>query len=202
MSNPVELPALYRHSRFIARRKMLTLAGASFHVFDEDGELLAYSRQKAFKLKEDIRVYADESQSTELLTIKADRVIDFSASFSVIDSTNGTKVGSLRRKGMASLLRDTWEIFDETGQARGKMIEDSGGLAILRRMFDILTMVIPQKFRIEYDGQLVATMAQKFNPFVHKFDIEILDADDDDNTPRPLIVASAILLLAIEGRQG
>jgi uncharacterized protein YxjI len=200
MSHSTELPALYRTDRFLARRKILTLVGAAFHVFDEDGELLAYSRQKAFKLKEDIRIYADEGQSVELLTIQADRVIDFSAAYSVIDATTGRKVGSLRRKGMASLMRDTWEILDDAGRVRGRMLEDSAGLAILRRLVDFMTLLIPQKFRVEFDGRPVASIVQQFNPFVHKYTVELLD--DGSDIPRPLLVASAILLLAIEGRQG
>ena len=200
MSESAELPALYRSDRFVARRKVMTLLGASFHVYGEGGELLAYSRQKAFKLKEDIRVYADEQQTAELLTIRADRVIDFSAAYSVIDATTGRKVGSLRRKGMASLFRDSWEILDDAGEVRGRMREDSAGLAMLRRLVDFATLLIPQKFTVEVDGEQVATLKQQFNPFVHKFAVEL--HDEGVGVPRQLLVAAAILLLAVEGRQG
>ena len=42
------------------RFKVFKLLGGSFYVRDAAGTLVAFSEQKAFKLKEDIRVYADD----------------------------------------------------------------------------------------------------------------------------------------------
>ena len=58
---------LYQHDVFQARRQLFKLLGAAFHLRTMDGRLLAYSKQKAFKLREDIRVFADEAQTVELL---------------------------------------------------------------------------------------------------------------------------------------
>ena len=43
------------------------------------GNLIGYVKQKMFKLKEDINIFADENQTQQRFNIKADRVIDFSA---------------------------------------------------------------------------------------------------------------------------
>jgi hypothetical protein len=40
------------------------------------GRQVAYVRKKKFKLKEDVRVYEDESQSRLLFRMKADRMLD------------------------------------------------------------------------------------------------------------------------------
>src|ERR1700737_3042642 len=103
---------LYRHDQFQAQRQVLKLVGAAFRLKTLDGRLLAYSKQKAFRLKEDIRVYADEGQTVELLHIQADRIVDFSAAYRVVDSQSGEAVGTLRRKGWSSLFRDSWELLD------------------------------------------------------------------------------------------
>ena len=48
---------------FYIRRKVLKIFGGSFHVYDSRDNLVFFSSQKAFKLKEDIRVFSDESMS-------------------------------------------------------------------------------------------------------------------------------------------
>ena len=194
------LPELYLHDRFLARRQVFRLFGGAFHLYAEDGRLLAYSKQKAFRLKEDIRVYADEAMTTELLSIQADRIIDWSAAYQVFDGQSGEHYGTLRRKGWASLWRDHWEILDDAGVVRGRVIEESGGLAFLRRMHDMAAMVIPQTFVIQVGEITVGVMKQNFNPFVQKYAVD-LTHDTEALLPRPLAVAAVILLLAIEGRQ-
>ena len=192
---------LYQHDVFQARRQLFKLLGAAFHLRTMDGRLLAYSKQKAFKLREDIRVFADEAQTVELLTIQADSIIDFSAAYKVIDSQTGEHVGSLRRKGWSSIFRDSWELLDPEGVVRGRVIEDSGWKAFVRRVLDLAKFVLPQAYLIQVDGQTVATMKQNFLGFPPKFTID-LSYDTQGRLPRPLAVATVILLLAIEGRQG
>ncbi len=194
------VPELYLHDRFLARRQVFKLFGGAFHLYAEDGRLLAYSKQKAFRLREDIRVFADEAMSHELLSIQADRIIDFSAAYQVNDGQTGEHYGTLRRKGWASLWRDHWEILDDAGVIRGRVLEESGGWAMLRRVVGLVAMLVPQTFRIEVGDVVVGEMKQNFNPFVQKYSVD-LSHDTEALLPRPLAVAAVILLLAIEGRQ-
>ena len=193
-------PALYEHDKFEARRQVFKLLGAAFHLRTADGELLAYSKQKAFKLKEDIRVYSDEAMTDELLYIQADRVMDWSAAYRVTDSKTGEVVGLLRRKGWSSMFRDSWEILNSVGNPLGRVIEDSGWKAMARRLIDLASILLPQTFLIQVDGQTVATMRQNHNVFAPKFFVD-LSLDELGLLPRPLAVATVVLLLAIEGRQ-
>lgn len=80
-------------------------------VVDAQGQLSFYIRQKLFKLKEVINVFADENRSQQLYTIKADRIIDFSARYNFADA-NGSYVGSVKRRGLRSIWRTYYEIFD------------------------------------------------------------------------------------------
>ena len=196
----VGTPEIYQLDQFVARRKVFKLLGAGFTLQTEDGRVLAASHQKAFRLKEDIRVYDGAESTTEILTIRANKVLDFSASYQVVDSTNGEVIGALRRKGWSSLFRDSWEILDADGGVRGRVVEDSGWKALVRRTNEFVAMCLPQTFLIEVDGQTVGTMKQNFNPFVQKYQVD-LSGDASGLLPRPLAVATVILLLAIEGRQ-
>jgi hypothetical protein len=195
------LPELFLHEQFVARRQVFKLFGAGFHLYAPDGRLLAYSKQKAFRLKEDIRVFADQAMTQEILCIQADRIIDWSAAYQVYDSQTGEHYGTLRRKGWTSLFRDAWEVLDGDGVVRGRVIEDSGGLAFVRRVIELASLLIPQTFRLEVGDEVVGTMKQNFNPFVQKYSVD-LTHDTEGLLPRPLAVAAVILLLAIEGRQG
>lgn len=91
--------------------KLLALA-SQIYVRDAQGTLIGYAKQKMFKFKEDVRIFADEGQTQELYQIKADRVIDFSARYNFIDSRTGQHLGSIKRRGMRSLWRAHYEIFD------------------------------------------------------------------------------------------
>jgi hypothetical protein len=196
----VASPEIYQHDRFMARRQVFRLFGAGFTLTTFDGRLLAASEQKAFKLKEDIRVNEGSTAGLEILRIAADRIIDFSAAYQVTDSRTGEHIGTLRRKGWSSLFRDSWEILDEDGVVRGKVVEDSAWKAAVRRLVDLASLFLPQTFHIEVEGRIVGTMKQNFNVFVQKFEVD-LTHDAEGFLPRPLAVATVILLLAIEGRQ-
>lgn len=98
----VNLHPAFRYDHYLLRRQVLALTG-KFHLYDPNGQLVLYSQQKMFRLKEDIRAYSDESCSQELLYIQARQIIDFSAAYDVIDSLSGERVGVLRRKGWRSL---------------------------------------------------------------------------------------------------
>jgi uncharacterized protein YxjI len=182
--------------RFLVRRKVFRILGAGFHVYDTAGNVVGFSEQKAFKLKEDIRVFTDDSKAKELLSIRARQIIDFSAAYDVVDSVEGRKVGALRRKGWSSILRDSWEILDDADRPIAHVREDSATMAMLRRF---LTNLIPQRYHVVTAGEKqVASLSQRFNPFVFKLEVEVAG---DCPVDRRLVLATAILLAAVEGRQ-
>src|SRR5687767_12753597 len=75
----------FAHGAYTVRKKFWKFFGAVFYILDEEGDLIGYSSQKAFKLKEDIRIYTDDSMTEELLVIKARSIIDFGATYDVTD---------------------------------------------------------------------------------------------------------------------
>ncbi|MBT3278274.1 MAG: hypothetical protein HN909_06325 [Phycisphaerales bacterium] len=181
---------------YTIRRKIFTLFGAAFHIYDEAGNLMAFSKQKAFKLKEDIRLYTDETCTTERLVIKATKVIDFSSAYEVTDPATGETLGVLKRKGFKSMLRDHWVMETADGMTI-QITEDSALMAMVRRL---LTNLFPQGFHAKTDtGALIASFKQNFNPFVQK--LKMTFAPDTAGVDARLIIAAGVLLVAIEGRQ-
>lgn len=186
----------YSHTEYIIRKKVFSIMGAKLHIFDTSEQLVCFSQMKAFKLKEDISLYTDESMQKEILRIKARNVVDFSATYDVHDTETGQHVGALRRKGLKSILKDEWIILDHHDQEIGKIKEDSTAMALLRRFISI----IPQQYNIEMDDITIPAFKQNFNPFVTKI-IADFSEDRGGRLDRRLGLAAGVLLCAIEGKQ-
>jgi len=188
---------IFEHNQYLLKRQVFALTG-KFRYYDPAGKLVLFSEQKMFKLREDIRVFADEGKSQEVLQIKARQVIDFSAAYDVIDSATGQKAGTLRRKGFKSMLRDEWEVLDVNDQVIGLLFEDSMGLALLRRL--LLGSLLPQNYDLTIRGQRAADLRQRFNIFRYELDVDF-SMDPARTLDRRVGLAAGILMAAIEGRQ-
>jgi uncharacterized protein YxjI len=188
---------IFENKEYTIRRKLLCFLGQTFYILDPVGQMILYCHQKAFRLKEDIRIYTDENKTQERLMIKARQIIDFSAAYDVVDSVEGKKIGALRRKGWASILKDSWELLDLQDNPIGTVEEDSWLMATLRRF---VTNLIPQTFYARKGDQVLATFRQNFNFFTPKLFVTLHPESEGVVDPR-LALAAGILLAAIEGRQ-
>jgi len=117
--------------------KLLALA-SQIYIRDANGNLIGYVKQKLFKLKEDINVFADESQSKLLFNIKADRVIDFSARYNFTFGS-GQFIGSIKRQGMRSIWKANYEISDANNQQVLQINEENPWT----KVFDALVGEVP-----------------------------------------------------------
>jgi len=181
---------------FHIRKHILTFAGAKLEVFDPQQQIIFFSQMKAFKLKEDIRIFSGEDMQEEFISIHARTALDFSATYDVTDSKTGEKIGALRRHGMKSMLKDEWSILDNNDNQIGLIQEDNLLLAVLRRFIGL----IPQSFKVEMNGTKVAEFKQNFNPFVGKLNLDFT-MDRAQTLDRRLGLAAGILLCVIEGKQ-
>jgi len=148
----------FSDTRFVLKQKLIAVANKYF-VRNSADQLVGFVQQKMFKLKEDIRVFSDESKSTEMMRIQQANILDFTGSFQVMDSQSGEIVGILKRKGLKSMLKDEWKILDANKNEIGR-IKEQGGLVWLIRRFAI--RFIPYKYFVEIGGQRCATVTEKF----------------------------------------
>jgi uncharacterized protein YxjI len=188
---------IFQFPSYLIKRQVFALAG-TFRFFDPGGNQVMFSQQKMFKLREDIRVYADEAKTQEVLSIKARQIVDFSAAYDVVDTAMNQKVGALRRKGWSSILRDEWEVLDANDQVIGKLFEDSMGLALLRRF--LLGSWLPQNYDLTLGETRVADIKQNFNLFRYELNLDFT-MDPSQKLDRRLGIAAGLLLAAVEGRQ-
>jgi len=157
--------------------KLLALA-SQIYVRDASGNLLGYVKQKLFKLKEDINVFADEGMTKHLFNIKADRVIDFSAKYNFTDAS-GRFIGGIKRQGMRSIWKANYDIFNATGQQIFKIHEENAWIKVIDAVvggLPIVGMFSGYMFNPAYlvermDGTVVMRLAKQPAFFEGKFQL-------------------------------
>jgi len=187
----------FQSDQFLLKRQVLALTGI-LRIYNSQDQLVLFCQQKMFKLKEDIRVFADETKTRELLNIQARQIIDFSAYYDVFDSMYTTKIGGLRRRGFRSMVQDEWEVFDSQDKPIGVLKEDSLSYALLRRF--LLGVFLPQNYDLLISDERVADYKQRFSLFRYELDMDFR-MDSASKLDRRLGLAAGILLAIIEGRQ-
>lgn len=108
-------------------------------VTDAAGNVVLYTKQKAFKLKEAVTVFADVEQTRPLYTINADRVLDFNAKYNIADAA-GRPLGAVARKGRKSLWRAQYEVLDGGGQPM-TIQEENGWVKVADALFGEIPVV-------------------------------------------------------------
>ena len=163
-----------------------------------------FVEQKRFKFKEDIRFYADDSKSVELLRIKARQRFDPRATYD-ITGPGGEKIGEIQKVFGASLLRSTFAIRDGSGEARAQ--EKSLAVALIRRLVGFIPYVenfanwlpIPYHFTFERDGQVLGEHRRRIGKFRDIYDIDF-SQDSGRTLDRRMVLAAAVGMDALQAR--
>lgn len=151
---------LWYQNYYRIRKKVLTIWN-KYWIEDAQGNQLGFSKQKMFKLKEDIRIYSDENMTNELFKIGQQQIVDMWGKFAVIDSQTNTHLGYIQRKAlMSKFIKDEWDLYNAASQQIGRLYEKAGrGLA---RKLVPGGKLIPEKMYLDLYGKQVAEIKQKF----------------------------------------
>jgi hypothetical protein len=175
-------------------------------VVDAQNHLSFYIRQKLFKLKEVIHVFADENRSQQLYTIKADRIIDFSARYDFADH-HGSYVGSVKRRGLRSIWRAHYEIFDGD-QVVMTIQEENPWVKILDGFFSEIPIVgmfsgyvFNPVFLVKHPNGTVLMRLEKIPSFLSRiFTIKRMERLDSRQETQALL--SLMMMLLLERSRG
>jgi len=182
---------LATQGQYIIKRKFWSFFERIFRVWTPDGQLIMYIKHPLLKLREEFTVYADEAQTRPLLFMKSRQVIAINFTYDVVDATTGMLLGSVQKKGLRSIIRDKFHIFDANNVEVGYAEEQ--GASLLRRFIPILT----SKHAIFVDGQQAAYIKQIFRFFTKEFSVTTQPSRLD---PR-FVLAVALLALIAEARR-
>ena len=185
--------------------KLLAIA-QQLSITDATGNLIYYVKQKAFKLKEAVTVFADREQTRALFTINADKVLDFSARYHFTDS-GGNSVGSVKRQGMKSIWKARYDILD--GENAVMMIAEENPWA---KVLDALLGEVPivgmftgyffhPAYRVTHtNGTVLMRLVKQSAFFEGKFVIEKHVDMPPVEEARALL--SLIMMILLERRRG
>jgi hypothetical protein len=181
--------------------KLLAIA-SQIYIRDANGELLGYVKQKLFKLKEDINVFADEEQTQLRYNIKADRVIDFSAGYN-FTSADGQRIGSLKRRGMRSIFKAHYEVFDAADRQVMLINEANGWIKVADALLGevpVLGMFTGYFFNPAYDissidGTRIARLQKEPAFFESGFSLDVSRPVSADEETRLLLSVLTMTLL-------
>lgn len=186
--------------------KIGTLAN-DFIAKDAQGGMIAYVRQKMFKFKEDVVLFSDQSKSKELYRIKADKWIDFNTTYSFTNA-NEAYMGSVGRKGMKSLWKASYTIFNPEKVEEYTVSEENPwakvGDAVLGEI-PIVGMFTgylcnPKYIVKDLNGNIVARLSKQASFFGRKFKLDSLTTIPAEDGERMMLALMMIVLL--ERRRG
>jgi len=173
---------------------------------DANGNLIFYVKQKLFKLKESVTIFADAQQTQPLYAINADRIIDFSGRYHFSDQ-NGIELGSIKRQGMKSLWKARYDILDGD-TAVMSIREENPWVKVLDGLFGEIPLIgmftgyvfHPAFFVSRPEGMVVMRLEKQPAFFESKFTIKREAAIDKTEETRVLL--SCLMMILLERRRG
>lgn len=178
-----------------------------FSVIDAGGHEIAYTRQKIFKIKESVQIFRNSSRNELLFTVKADRIIDFNASYTVRDAAENV-LGSIKRSGVKSLWKTSYTVHDAAGRQLYSLQEKNPWIAVLDGLLSEVPIVgtlsgylfNPSYSVTDGSGGEVFTLKKEPSFFERKFSLHknggASSADDI------LVLNAAMMLMLLERGDG
>jgi uncharacterized protein YxjI len=198
------------HDRFILRQRLrpvvnqyeFTLPGPD----GQPGEPVAFVEQKRFAFKEDIRFYADDTKSQELMRLKARQRFDPRARYDVT-AADGSKIGEIQKVFGESLLRSTYKLYDAGGAETAKARERSLAVALIRRLIGLVPFIggftdwipIPYHFDFVRGDTVLGSHVRVAFKFRDTYTID-MSGDPDRTIDRRMILAIAVGMDALQAR--
>ena len=160
-----------------------------------------------FKFIDEIQVFNNEKKSQVLYTIKANKWIDFSASY-IFSDANGNKLGRVARKGMASIWKARYEVYDHNDEYQFLIQEDNGWTKVFDAMLGeipILGMFSGYMFNPKYtmkreDGTEVFKLKKDPSMFGRHFTVsKVGEVNSEEEQTAAL---SWMMMILMERRRG
>ena len=175
-------------------------------VTDATGQLVFYVRQKLFKLKEAITIFADMEQTQPIYYINADRILDISPRYSITD-TAGMTLGVLKRQGMRSIVKAHYDILDNETPIM-TVREEKGWVKVLDALLGEIPILgmftgffLHPAYLVERtDGQIVMRLEKQPAFFEGKFTIE--NKLPLDPREERLVLLSLMMVVLLERGRG
>lgn len=159
---------------YTIKRPWPSFLGRNFHVHDPSGNLCLFVQHKLLTFKDEWNIFTDTTASNSVVRVKARQAIGLNIETDVFDTASGQPVGTVRNKGLKSIVRDTWEVLDQGGNVIGELTEDTNGM--VRRMLPTFFgwSIMPGKWHLTINGQLAMEIVEQRRFFTKAFDVKLV----------------------------
>ncbi len=187
--------------------KVTTLA-SDFTITDKNGQIQAYVRSKIFKLKDDVQVFDSDAKNQVLYTIRANKWIDFNASYAITDPTTNTEIGKVARKGLRSFWRATYNILDNRGENLFTITEENPWIKMWDSFVGELPLIgmftgyflNPAYIVKDQNGQIIFRLKKTPSLLGRRFVLDrLVDIPDDQES---LCALSLMMMVLLERARG
>lgn len=182
-----------------------------FYVRDANGELVLYVKQKLLAFREKVDIFSDQTMSAAVMRMRADRILDFNANY-VIDDASGRNLGALRRAGVRSLWRASYQLHRNaagTGLSPvGEISETNPWIKLIDGLVGEIPVVgwltgwfLNPSYSLRTDnGQELLRIVKKPSLLERRFELALMAPLGEAD--QRLAVAASLMLVVLEGARG
>lgn len=165
------------HYPVTATFRILAL-GQTVRVTDALGTQILFVKQKAFRLKADVVVFADEQQAQPVYRIRGDRMMG-SVKYTV-GTADGQSLGSLQRQWGSFLWSATYKVFDRNDTQIGTIRQQNPWIRVVHGLAEeipivgpVVGMYVNPIYRVDIpDGMTVMRLVKKRSFVSRSFVVE------------------------------
>jgi uncharacterized protein YxjI len=204
------------------RFKLIAISN-QFELIDGQGKTLGYVKQPWAKIKEAVSVYKSDKMDALLFTIKADRIIDLRAKYTIADA-QGRVLGELQRHMVKSWFKSTYtlsvvqssidsgfgrsSVATNATQAAYTVTETNPWVKVLDSLISEIPVIgslagfflHPRYAVLDASGVERIEIRKRPSFFERKFDITALNGLEP-SAEKPLILG-ALMMILLESKRG
>lgn len=178
-----------------------------FTAKDASGKVIAYTRQKKWRLKEHVEIYQNSQRNKVLFEIKASNWLDFNTSYAISEKS-GKDLGKLARKGFRSLWRASYHVVDAEQDDNYVISEENPFIKFIDGSIGEIPIIgffsgyifNPTYIAKDKNGTIVLRLRKNPSFFGRKFSLEKVNeipAEDE-----ALLVLSFMMMILLERNRG
>ncbi len=188
--------------------KLITVMATQMYIKNSRNDTIGFVYKKPFKFVEEIRVgESDADDSKTLFHIKADRIIDFSATYYFSD-LHWKRLGSISQQGMRSIWRASFEIYDANEVMLFRVKEKNPWIKALNFLMgevpylNFLTGYFfnPSYIFMDNQGKQLAELKKQATFLKDCFSLDTEERFSEDDTKTLLL--GALMVMLLEGDRG
>ena len=183
------------------RFKIIAFA-PQIYITDANDSPILFVRQKIWNLKEDVRIFRDDSKTDEVFRINANKIIDIGARYFFTDSKTEQSLGSIKQRGLKTIWRAHYDIENTMEEAEHALTEDNPWVKVADALLGEIPILgfftgyfIHPSFTIHDNAQTpVMRLTKEPAFFESKFRIDMLEPDITPEEEKRLLLSLMMMV--------